>query len=59
MDKELKKEIIIKGINKIDDEKFLNFLFGFVIGYNRTKIKENKKIDEIIIKLLDIQNRFN
>ncbi len=32
MDKELKKEIIIKGINKID---------------------------EIIIKLLDIQNRFN
>ena len=42
MDKELKKEIIIKGINKMDDEKFLNFLFGFVIGYNRTKIKENK-----------------
>lgn len=42
MDKELKKEIIIKGINKIDDEKILNFLFAFVIGYNRTKIKENK-----------------
>ena len=42
MDKELKKEIIIKGINKMDDEKFLNFLFGFVIRYNRTKIKEKE-----------------
>lgn len=65
MDKELKKEIIIKNINKMENEEFLDFLFAFVLGYNREKTKErkitvkDKKIDEITIKLLDIQNRFN
>lgn len=65
MNKELKKEIIIKNINKVENEELLDFLFGFVIGYDRKKQKKrkitmkDKKIDEITIKLLDIQNRFN
>lgn len=42
MDKELKKEIIIKGIKKMKDEKHLDFLFGFIIAHNRKEINKNK-----------------
>lgn len=43
MNKELKKEIIIKSINKMENEELLDFLFGVVIGYNRTKQKKGKE----------------
>ena len=33
MDKEFKKEWIIKIINKIEDKEYLDFLFGFTKGY--------------------------
>lgn len=46
MDKELKKEIIIKGISKMEDGKFLDFLFGVIAGCNRTKIKRTENKNE-------------
>ena len=59
MDKGLKKDWIIKRINKIEDEEYLDFIFGFTKGYINTqrKKKENNNLDEKIIKLLEIQNK--
>lgn len=33
MDKEFKKEWIIKMVNKIEDKEYLDFLFYFTKGY--------------------------
>ena len=41
MDKGLKKDWIIKRINKIEDEEYLDFIFGFTKGY--INIQRNKK----------------
>lgn len=59
MDKEFKKEWIIKIINKIEDKEYLVFLFGFTKGYVdiQRKKRENNNLDEITIKLLEIQNK--
>jgi hypothetical protein len=32
MDRELKKIYIIKAINKMEDEKCLDFIYGFIKG---------------------------
>lgn len=39
MDKKLKKEAIIKGIEEMNDEKFLDFLFGFISEYTRKETR--------------------
>lgn len=59
MDKEFKKEWIIKIINKIEDKEYLDFLFGFTKGYVdiQRKKRGNNNLDEITIKLLEIQNK--
>lgn len=59
MDKEFKKEWIIKIINKIEDKEYLDFLFGFTKVYVdiQRKKRENNNLDEITIKLLEIQNK--
>lgn len=59
MDKEFKKEWIIKIINKIEDKEYLDFLFGFTKGYVdiQRKKRENNNLDEITSKLLEIQNK--
>lgn len=59
MDKEFKKEWIIERINEIENEKIIDFLFGFTKGYVdiQRKKRENNNLDEITIKLLEIQNK--
>lgn len=41
MDKEFKKEVIIRSIKEMEEEKFINFLFGFATAYNSNKVKES------------------
>lgn len=55
MDKEFKKEWIIERINEIENEKIIDFLFGFTKEYVdiQRKKRENNNLDEITIKLLD------
>lgn len=59
MDKEFKKEWIIERINEIENEKIIVFLFGFTKEYVdiQRKKRENNNLDEITIKLLEIQNK--
>lgn len=61
MDREFKKEWLIKALN--EDGKLIDIFYNIARGYfdsKGRKIKmQNKKIDEIIIKLLEIQNRLN
>lgn len=40
MDKEFKKELIIKIINEIENEEFVNFLYGFTKAYIDNKDKK-------------------
>lgn len=46
MDKEFKKEVIIKTIKDMEEEKFINFLFGFATEYNRSKLKAKESNHE-------------
>lgn len=46
MDKELKREVIIKTIKEIEEENFINFLFGFATTYNRSKVKAKESKHE-------------
>lgn len=39
MDKELKKEWIIKRINEINDEQIINFIYGFTRGIDTKESK--------------------
>lgn len=73
MDKEFKKEWIIKRMNEIENEEIIDFFYGFTKGYidnKERKIKENnmkqygkakdiiKHEEECLIQLLEIQNKF-
>ena len=46
MDKEFKKELIIKTINKIEDKEYLDFLFGFTKEYVDTQRKKRGNKNE-------------
>lgn len=43
MDKEFKKEVIIKSIKEMEEEEFIDFLYGFTKGYIDSK---ERKIGE-------------
>lgn len=44
MNKEFKKEWIIKRINEFEDDKYLDFIFGFTVGYiNNQRFQKEKE----------------